>query len=215
MANANISSYSDALKAQTSRCQGYIDSGFASVAIPANVESMDTQKKNMLTESGVVFGVIGIIALVAGLLLDISGIWIAGCAAIMSGVYLYIKGRQQLRADAFNILANSIVAAMDKVAAKVSGEWTSFIKTQNETIRKDIIDSSADADTKLANVNAVAESVAWYEIDAEAVTADIRKACASEKIALIKDSIPQVQQALSESLKLASKAQSDIYARLK
>lgn len=52
-------------------------------------------KNNFLTDSGRVFLVIGVIALIVGLLIGVSGIWISGCAAITSGVYLIIKGRAE------------------------------------------------------------------------------------------------------------------------
>lgn len=76
---------------------------------------MDTEKRNSATavtadpvagnadflkKSGWTFCIIGIIAFIIGLLVDISGIWIPGCTAIASGVYLLIKGKQQLHADA-------------------------------------------------------------------------------------------------------------------
>lgn len=76
---------------------------------------MDTEKKDtavavtvdpvagnadFLKKSGWTFCIIGIIAFIIGLLVDIGGIWIPGCAAIASGVYLLIKGKQQLHADA-------------------------------------------------------------------------------------------------------------------
>ncbi|MDE5644353.1 MAG: hypothetical protein K2I45_01775 [Muribaculaceae bacterium] len=76
---------------------------------------MDTEKKDtavavtvdpvagnadFLKKSGWTFCIIGIIAFIIGLLVDISGIWITGCTAIASGVYLLIKGKQQLHADA-------------------------------------------------------------------------------------------------------------------
>lgn len=76
---------------------------------------MDTEKRNtavavtadlvagnvgFLKKSGWTFCILGIIAFIIGLLVDISGIWIPGCTAIASGVYLLIKGKQQLHADA-------------------------------------------------------------------------------------------------------------------
>ena len=47
-----------------------------------------------LSKSGWTFNVIGIIAFIIGLLVGIDGIWITGCAAMLSGCYLLVKSHQ-------------------------------------------------------------------------------------------------------------------------
>lgn len=50
--------------------------------------------KGFLIKSGWVFIVIGVIALVVGLIIDVNGIWIPGATAIASGCYCIIKAKQ-------------------------------------------------------------------------------------------------------------------------
>ena len=50
--------------------------------------------KGFLAKSGWVFVVIGVIALIAGLIMDIAGIWIPGATSIASGVYCLVKAKQ-------------------------------------------------------------------------------------------------------------------------
>lgn len=58
----------------------------ASEALAANAE--------FLSKSGWTFNVIGIIAFIIGLLVGIDGIWITGCASMLSGCYLLVKSHQ-------------------------------------------------------------------------------------------------------------------------
>lgn len=61
-----------------------------------NPQETVRQNAAFLKESGWTFNVIGVIALIVGLITGISGIWITGSAAILSGCYLLVKSRQQL-----------------------------------------------------------------------------------------------------------------------
>lgn len=50
--------------------------------------------KGFLVKSGWVFIVIGVIALIVGLIIAETGIWIAGGTAVASGCYCLIKAKQ-------------------------------------------------------------------------------------------------------------------------
>lgn len=67
----------------------------------AGAAAVDPAVRNarFLNKSGWTFCIIGVIAFIIGLLVGVGGIWIPGCAAIASGVYLLVKGRQEMHSD--------------------------------------------------------------------------------------------------------------------
>lgn len=62
-----------------------------------NVPAPNPVEQNVvfLKKSGWTFNVIGIVLFIVGLIIGENGIWITGCAGILSGCYLLFKARQQ------------------------------------------------------------------------------------------------------------------------
>lgn len=62
----------------------------------APAENPALQNAEFLKKSGWTFNVIGIILFIVGLIMGVNGIWITGCAGVLSGCYLLFKSRQQV-----------------------------------------------------------------------------------------------------------------------
>lgn len=203
-------SYSDQLAKQQSDLEAYITDKTAAISIPADKNALNEGKKNFLTKSGCVFIIIGIIATIAGLIVKVPGIWISGLTAIACGVYVIIKGKQQLLQEAYDAVGSGIEKSADSIVAYVSKTWTDFVTAQNADLRKTIIGSDLSVDAKTEATGRVLDT-AFYHVDMPAIDKDVDAVDATEKIDAYKAYLPKLQSALLEALNLSVRAQSDIY----
>lgn len=206
----DIKSYNDALAACQTQLSDYIARNMQSTALPASKNDLDIGKQNFLTKSGWVFVIIGVLAFIGGLLVGSTGIWITGCAAVLSGLYCMVKGRQQLEQEAYATIGKSLAESINKVTAYVSKTWGDFVGKQNESLRSDIIASDMDAAAKAKSLGYLTDAD-YLHVDESAILDGIGKVDASESVGAYKTYLPQAEKILNDSLGLAAKAQSDIY----
>ncbi len=208
MDTSYLDKYNDALNKQRLQLESYISTHTGSVPVPTETSEVKTGKKNFLTDSGWVFIVLGAAALVAGLVVKTEGLWIAGAIAAVSGIYCLVKGRQQLRREAFAGVVDDIVGSVNGIVADVSKTWTEFVSSQNESLRRDIV---TDDDTTAGKV----ADTAWYHVDMDKIRGTLMSAAGKENLATLHSCLPKLGKILTESLDSAAHAQSDIYDRLK
>ena len=67
-----LEKYNDALNRQKLQLESYISTNTGSVPVPTEMSEVKTGKKNFLTDSGWVFIVLGALAFVAGLVIEIG-----------------------------------------------------------------------------------------------------------------------------------------------
>ena len=200
-----IAPYTKALEAQKAEYAGYIADGVKGIALPATKEAIPTGKKNFLTDSGWVFLVIGVAGFIAGLIVGVSGIWIAGCIAIASGVYCLIKGKQQLTAEAFRNLGNEVYGKLEGIIAHVSGGWTKNVEDENASLRKAIVSSAATPDAKVAALGEMADDD-YLHVDTAELRKEIDDVAAQESLEAFTTYLPKAAATLTESLTEAAKA---------
>lgn len=210
MEASKITSYIDAVTKEKGQLADLISSGLGAIVIPADKASMQVGKSNFLTKSGWVYNVVGVIAFVVGLIVAVPGIWITGLTAVTAGVYCLIKGKQQLEAEAYDKVGDSIITGVDGVVAKVSKSWTDFVLAQNAALRKDVVTSASDTDTKVKALGMILDN-AWYRVDIDGIKKDISTVDAGENLSGYKAYLAKTEEELNKSLELAVKAQTDIY----
>lgn len=214
MDNSTVKTYVDALSAQKSQLQGYVTRGFQAIAVPASASELETRKKDFLTESGVVFLVIGIAALIFGLIIGNMGVIAAASASILSGCYVYIKGRQAMRRDAFTRLGAAIFSQIESVAAGVSAQWTSFMTRQNDALKQSVVaDSTANAADKVAVIDKI-DSTPAVKVDLNAVQSQIQALGADEDLDSYRSYLPKAQSAITAAIDTADGAQQTIYSTI-
>lgn len=207
----DIKNYTDALNARQTELADYIGQNLKSIAVPTSYEAVEIRKTNFLTKSGWTFNVTGVIALIAGLLVGASAIWISGCAAILAGCYCIVKGKQQLRAEAFDSIDETVMSGIDKVVAHVSKDWTEFVADQNRRLRADIVGAPiADADKVKALGFMTCAS--HFHADTDRLRSEIAKIGDDGSIAGYRAWLPKAASQLEEALALAAKAQGDVYS---
>lgn len=207
----DIKSYNDALTSQQALLSDYIASHVSGITVPTSKSQLQVSKSNFLTKSGWVYNIIGILAFIIGLIVGISGIWLTGCAGILAGCYCWIKGKQQLKQEAYDNLGNSILKNIDEVIAYVSKTWGGFIGRQNVNLRKDIVNSNYDSDKKVAALGYVNDN-SYLHVDLKPVEADLEKLDDDEALKEYSEYLPTAQKHLTDSLGLAAKAQADAYS---
>lgn len=208
-----VKPYVDALGAQRTKLEGFLSRGVQAIAIPANYDEMNSRHKDFLTESGVWFLVLGAIALVAGLFMKETGIIVAGCAALLSGGYVYIKGKQAMRAEAFANLGSNILAQIKNLADNVSADWTSFMIKQNDSLKQQVVTDSDSAADKVAMIDKI-DSTPAIKVDLSGVETTISEASTHESLPLYRDALPQAQRAISTAIDTAGGAQQTIYSAI-
>lgn len=213
MDSSLIKPYVDALGDQKARLEGYLTRGFQAIAIPTARNEMKQDRKDFLTTSGIWFLVIGIIGLVGGIAISQTGVIVAGCAAIMSGVYVYLKGKQAMRRDAFTGLGQSVYDQISAVAANVSSEWRSFMTTQNDSLKKAIVTSDADAATKVSLIDKV-DSTPAVSIDLSGVRKDLAGIDSTERLDGYSAYLPKAADVIRRAIDAAGGAQQGIYSTL-
>lgn len=206
----DIKVYNDALASQQDLMSNYISKNVADIVVPESKKDLSVGKSNFLTKSGWVYNVIGILAFIIGLIVKIPGIWLTGCAGLTAGFYCIFKGKQQLRQEAYDNVGNELLGSLDKVIAYVSKSWGNFVTGQNLALRKDIVDSSLDTENKAKMLAFVADT-GFVHVDLAPIDKSLSKIDSDETLGEYKDYLPVAEKQLQESLKLAVKAQSDIY----
>ena len=214
MDTSYLDKYNDALNKQRLQLESYISTHTGSVPVPTETSEVKTGKKNFLTDSGWVFIVLGAAALVAGLVVKTEGLWIAGAIAAVSGIYCLVKGRQQLRREAFAGVVDDIVGSVNGIVADVSRTWTEFVSSQNESLRRDIVTGDDTTAGKVAALGTVTDT-AWYHVDMDKIRSTLISAAGKENLATLHSCLPKLGKILTESLESAAHVQSDIYVRLK
>ena len=208
MDTSYLDKYNDALNKQRLQLESYISTHTGSVPVPTETSEVKTGKKNFLTDSGWVFIVLGAAALVAGLVVKTEGLWIAGAIAAV------VKGRQQLRREAFAGVVDDIVGSVNGIVADVSRTWTEFVSSQNESLRRDIVTGDDTTAGKVAALGKVTDT-AWYHVDMDKIRSTLISAAGKENLATLHSCLPKLGKILTESLESAAHVQSDIYDRLK
>lgn len=209
----DIKKYTDSLARQQAELKGYVSTSLAAVQLPASANDMKTGKKNFLTDSGWTFNVLGIIAFIIGLLIGVPGVWITGCAAVLAGCYCIVKGKQQLRLEAYRDTGMKLRQAVESCVAHISKTWTGFVTSQNDTLRRDIV-ASAMSDADKAKALGGISGGSWLHVDLNDMDAEIEKAADAEDVAAYRRCVPEISGRLSQAVDLAAKAQADVYGGL-
>lgn len=213
MDNSLITPYTTALSAQKTQLENYLDSGFKAIAVPENIAQVESSKLHMLGKSAVVFLIIGIIGLVLGLFVKSTGIVVAGCAGLLTAGYLWVKGKQASKAEAFNTLSTKIFAEIQVIVDKISSQWNSFLTVQNDNLKKQIVGSNATVDSKVALIDKV-EATPHVSLDLAAIQADIRKLSSGEKLSDYAAYLVKAKAAVKAAIDNASGAQQTIYSTM-
>lgn len=213
MDNSLISPYSQALNAHKAQLEGYLDTGFKTIAVPAHISQVESTKMNMLGKSSVCFLVIGVIALVAGIIINNMGILISGAAAILSGGYLYMKGRQATRAEAFRGLSTKIFGEISVISDKISSEWKSFINLQNDNLMKQIVSSSDPADSKVDMIDKI-ETSPSVNVNLDNMQSDLKGLAAKEDLNGYVSYLSKAYGNIKNAIGTADTAQQGIYNSL-
>lgn len=214
MDSTTVKPYIDALGAQKAKLEGYLTRGFQAIAIPEHNDELDMRRNDFLTRSGIWFLILGIIGLVAGLFVHSTGIIVAGCAALLSGAYVYIKGRQALKAEAFSKLASSIYSQIADVASNVSSQWSAFMSGQNDKLKNTVV-SAADspAADRVALIDRI-DSTPAVRVDLSSVQTDLAALSAKESLDAYRAYLPTARAAISNAISIADGAQQTIYSTL-
>lgn len=214
MDTTTVKPYIDALGAQKAKLEGYLTRGFQAIAIPAGNDEMDIRRKDFLTVSGIWFLILGVIGLIAGLAVHSTGIIVAGCAGLLSGAYVYIKGRQAMKAEAFSRLGSSIYNQIADVASNVSSQWATFMAGQNDSLKRTVV-SAADSDAadKVALIDRI-DSTPAVRVDLSGVQSELTKLGAVESLEAYRRYLPKAQAVISSAIATADGAQQTIYSTL-
>lgn len=208
MANTITSAYSGALGAQRQKLEGYIATSAKAVALPSQ-KADDAAKDKLLDISGWVLIVIGVLGFIAGIIVGVGGIIIAGIASIGCGVYCYAKSIQLGRQRAFAASAAQFRKSLDDITTHVSGEWNSFINSQNATLTRDIITSQASIDAKVAMVEKIATAPVC--VDMTATDKALKEAMDEEVSTDFNVVVSDYVAAANSALTSAGNAQASIY----
>ena len=209
MANTIAAPYVDALSAQKQKMEGYVASGVKAITFPAQHDEMESKDK-LLAVSGYVFGAIAVILLVVGLILKEPGLVWAAAASAFSGAYCYFKAVQLGRRRAFMDVAEGVIGKLNDISSGVASGWSSFNRSQNNALTRDIIASAAANDAKAAMVDNIAS--APLDIDIDTTAAALRKAAGEEKIDDISAAMQQYVTAASTAIDAAAKSQAAVYS---
>lgn len=213
MDNSLISPYSQALNAHKAQLEGYLDTGFKTIAVPAHISQVESSKMNMLGKSSICFLVIGVIAFIAGIIVNSMGIIITGAAAILSGGYLYMKGRQATRSEAFKGLSTKIFSEISVISDKISSEWNSFINLQNDNLMKQIVSSSDPADSKVGMIDKI-ETSPSVKVNLDNMQSALNSLAAKEDLSGYADYLSKAYGSIKNAIGTADTAQQGIYNSL-
>lgn len=214
MDSTTVKPYIDALGAQKAKLEGYLTRGFQAIAIPAGKEEMNVRRKDFLTTSGIWFFILAAIGLVAGFATRSTGLIVAGCAALLSGGYVYIKGRQAMKAEAFSALGSAIYTQIADVASNVSSQWATFMAGQNDSLKRTVVSAAGtDAADKVALIDRI-DSTPAVSVNLSGVQADLAKLGSGESLDAYRAYLPKAQALISDAISTADGAQQTIYSTL-
>lgn len=213
MDNTILKPYSDALSAQKAQLEGVVTRGFKAITIPADISTFESKSLHFLGKSAVAFGVIGVIGFILGLVVGSMGIVIAGCAALLSAGYLYVKGRQADRADAFVGLSNDIYDKVASIASQVADQWKTFTTKQNDSLKLAIVNSSAAGTDKVQLIDRVDASPA-VNVDLDSVRQATLDLGAQGEISAYNPYLTKLQSTFQSAIDSADAAQQNIYSGL-
>lgn len=209
-----IKPYSDALSAQKSQLDSYLTRGFQDIAVPANHDEVAMAKRDMLTVSAGWFIGIGIVGFIIGLIVSGLGIVIAGFTAIFSGCYLYVKGRQAIRHDAYARLGQSVYGQIEKVVENIRSQWSGFMTKQNDALKTAVVGADApDSSAKVAIIDKI-DTTPELSVDMASIQSNLDKISAEEDLADYRAYLPKAQAVVAASIQQAGTAQQAIYADL-
>lgn len=207
-----IKPYSDALSAQKSQLDSYLTRGFQDIAVPANHDEVAMAKRDMLTVSARWF--IGIVGFIIGLIVSGLGIVIAGFTAIFSGCYLYVKGRQAIRHDAYARLGQSVYGQIEKVVENIRSQWSGFMTKQNDALKTAVVGADApDSSAKVAIIDKI-DTTPDLSVDMASIQSNLDKISAEEDLTDYRAYLPKAQAVVAASIQQAGTAQQAIYADL-
>lgn len=213
MDNTVVKPYADALAAQKAKLQGYVADGFGALAVPADAKALPVARKDFLTDSAVCFLVLGAIGIVIALVSRNMGVVMAAAAAILSGGYLYVKGKQAMRATAYANLSSGLYAGIEQVVDGTRSRWSAFMAGQNDSLRKAVVSSAADADAKVALIDKIG-STTDITVNLPEMQADLAAIAAKEDLGAYRAYIDKARSAVSAAVDTADGAQSAIYTAL-
>lgn len=208
-----ISPYTKALSAQKAQLEGYLNQGFQTITVPTDISQIESSKIHMLGKSAMWFAAIGVIALVAGVIMGQMGIIVAGAAAILSGGYLWMKGKQARRAEAFEGLGTKIYGEISVITDKITSEWKSFVAVQNDNLKKQIVGSDESTDSKVAMIDKI-ESTPEVRVNLDAVRSDLQSLGAKENLDDYKAYIAKTQSSIKTAIDNVDGAQQTIYSTI-
>lgn len=213
MDNSLIQPYNDALSAQKARLEGFMTRGLQAISVPASASEIESSKLHFLGKSAVWFLGLGIVAFVAGLFASSMGIIIAGAAAITSGCYLWVKGKQASHAEAFDSFGESVYGKIASVVDQISSDWQAFTKRQNDSLKLVIVGSSAADDDKVSMIDKVEASPA-VAVDLDAIKGNVEAAEATENIKAFDLVMSKAQTQIQSAINSVDAAQQSIYASI-
>lgn len=213
MDNAFIKPYSDALIAQKAQLDGVVTRGFQAISIPADIKPEEDTRLHFLGKSAVAFLIIGVIALVGGLIVKDMAIVITGCTALLSGGYLYVKGRQAERAAAFARLSDEVYGKVSGVASQVSSGWIAFVSSQNDSLKTAIVGSAADVAGKVKMIDAV-DTASPISLDLDTVKTQAEALATAGDMDRYSPFLTSVQAAFRGAIDKAGAARQTIYDSL-
>lgn len=213
MDNTILKPYSDALSAQKAQLEGVVARGFKAIAIPADVRPLESKELHFLGKSAVAFGVLGVAGFILGLIVGSMGIVIAGCAALLSAGYLYVKGRQADRADAFVELSDQVYGKVADIASQVADQWKSFTSKQNDSLKLAIVNSTASDADKVQLIDRVDASPA-VRVDLDSVRQATQSLGAQGEISAYNPYLVKLQSTFQSAIDSADTAQQQIYTNL-
>ena len=205
------SKYSRALAAMRAETAALIRRDITHITLPETQSEIPERKRNYMTMAGIGLFVLGIVDFIVGIILGIQGVWIAGLTFVACGVYSWVKGREELREEAFESLSLKILRDIEGMVAGIRHRWTSFIEDQNTHLRRDIIDSSLPNEVKARAVGKIADG-AWIHVDVASFRKALRAVCEQEEIGSFYAFLRTAERKLIEAVNEAARAQVEIYS---
>ena len=158
----------------------------------------------------------GAAALIIGLFAKSSIIPIAGGLAILGGIYLGAKQKNNVSAPQtplinYDDLANRIYKNIEKTFSYVAEEWDSFLGKKKDELKLAIAASDLDNDNKQAMIERVMERTV-IDFSMTKVLTELTKIAHEENVAAFKSYIQDFVRSFSEEIKKQGARQKEIYS---